>query len=118
VRLLLDVHLSGRVIAPALRELGHDVRAANEEQGLDRLSDFELLSLAAAESRILVTANIKDFMPLVRRRGKAGEHHAGCIFIPSRIRQHFFGRIISGIRAAVDDVPDQQQWVDRVQYLK
>ena len=35
MRLFLDAHVSGRVIARSLRESGHDVRAANEELQLD-----------------------------------------------------------------------------------
>jgi len=49
VKLFLDAHISGTRIARALREAGHDVRAADEERELDGLTDEELLSIAAAE---------------------------------------------------------------------
>lgn len=49
MRLLLDAHVSGRVVARRLRERGHDVRAANEEPRLDAWEDEALLELAATE---------------------------------------------------------------------
>jgi hypothetical protein len=72
VRLLLDVHLSGQVFAPRLGDLGHDVRAANEEPVLARLPDEELLAAAATEGRIRVTSNFKDFRPILVEWGATG----------------------------------------------
>jgi Domain of unknown function (DUF5615) len=117
VRLLLDVHLSGRVFVPRLENLGHDVRAANEELVLARLPDEELLSVAATEGRILVTSNIKDFRPILVEWGDTGRQHAGCILITSRVRNEHFGRIIAGITAALDAMPEQEAWLDYVHYL-
>jgi hypothetical protein len=117
VRLLLDVHLSGRVFVPRLGNLGHDVRAANEEPVLARLPDEELLAAAATEGRILVTSNIKDFRPILVDWGKAGRHHAGCILITKRVRNEHFGRIIAGVTAALDARPEQEAWLDYVHSL-
>ena len=117
MRLLLDVHLSGRVFVPRLGDLGHDVRAANEEPTLERLTDEELLSAAAAEGRILVTSNIKDFRPILVEWGQTGRHHAGCILITNRVRNEHFGRILAGITAALDAMPEHEAWLDYVHYL-
>ncbi len=117
MRLLLDVHLSGRVLGPALRQQGHDVRAANEESELTQLEDEELLAVAATEGRILVTADIKDFRPILVEWGETGRHHAGCILITSRVRNEHFGRIIAGVTAALDAMPEQEAWRDYVHYL-
>lgn len=76
MRLFLDAHISGRVIAAALRERGHDVRAADEERSLDGWDDARLLELAAGEDRIMVTFNVRDFPRIVGEWAAGGRHHA------------------------------------------
>ena len=117
MRLFLDAHISGRRVAQALRERGHDVRAADEERALDDLDDADLLALAPGEGRILITANVRDFLPLLREWAEAGRSHAGCILIASSIRHHQFGTLISGITDVLALTPDQSAWRDRVHWL-
>jgi len=76
LRLFLDAHLSGPRIAEALREAGHDVRAADEERELDGWEDEGLLELAAGEKRVMVTFDVKDFPDIARRWAEAGRAHA------------------------------------------
>ena len=66
MRVFLDAHISGRRIAQALRKAGHDVRAADEERGLDGATDDELLQLATDEGRIMITFNVADFPDIAR----------------------------------------------------
>jgi hypothetical protein len=117
MRLFLDAHISGRRIARALRERGHDVRAADEERALDELDDDALLALATEEERILVTANARDFLPIITAWAEAGRSHAGCIIVARSIRQHQFGAIIAGVVEALNAVPEQEAWHDRVSWL-
>jgi hypothetical protein len=117
VRLLLDAHLSGRNIGRPLRELGHDVRVVDEDRNLDGLDDEPLLLLASNDSRILITANAKDFLRIVGRWAEAGREHAGCMRIPYTFRQDQFGAIVTGIRVLLDRTPDQVAWRDRVEWL-
>jgi predicted nuclease of predicted toxin-antitoxin system len=58
VKLFLDAHISARRVAARLCEQGHDVRAADEERELDRVTDEDLLSIAAAEGRVFVTFDV------------------------------------------------------------
>jgi predicted nuclease of predicted toxin-antitoxin system len=61
LRVLLDVHISNR-IAAALREANHDVERIAE---IDRqMADNQILSLAIAEGRVLVTED-SDFSELI-----------------------------------------------------
>ena len=83
MRLLLDVHHS-RHAAERLRDEGHDVVAAADDQTLRDAADEELLSLASIDNRALVTENVKDFDRLVRQRAESGTHHAGVIFTSPR----------------------------------
>ena len=68
--ILLDEMFSG-AIAEELRAKGHDAQAVVTDPALISLPDDQVLARAAAAGRALVTANIKDFMPL--RRGKRTE---------------------------------------------
>ena len=117
MRILLDAHISGRAVGKALVESGHDVRALDSEVELEGLSDPEVLELAAAESRVLVTANIRDFEPLLREWTGEGRSHAGVILIPSTVRNEAFGVLISGVQKTLADIT-QEGWNDRVEWLR
>jgi predicted nuclease of predicted toxin-antitoxin system len=117
MRLLLDAHISGRRIAEALRERGHDVHALDEDRSLDGLDDADVLALAVSDDRVLVTANVRDFLPLLRGLAEAGQVHAGCILIASSIRHHQFGAIIARVGGVLDAHPDPLAWRDRVHWL-
>lgn len=111
MRLFLDAHVSGRVIARALRKRGHDVRAANEEPQLDGWDDEPLLELAAAEQRIMITFNVKDFPRIATEWAAAGKHHAGCLILVG-IDHGEFGLILRVIDSAFAVRPDPAAWRD------
>jgi len=81
--LLLDEMLSG-TIAEQLRSRGHDVIAVVEDPALTALADEEILALASATGRTLVTANIKDFAPLDQRYKATGRTHAGLVLVSAK----------------------------------
>jgi hypothetical protein len=114
LKLLLDAHVSGRTLA----EGGHDVRALDSEIELEGLADPEVLELAAAEGRVLVTDNIRDFEPLLREWAGDDRAHTGVILIPPSIRNEAFGVLISGIektigRADQDGRKNRAAWLRR-----
>jgi Domain of unknown function (DUF5615) len=116
VKLFLDAHISARRIAKPLRELGHDVRAADEERELDGLTDEELLSIAATEGRVFVTFDVKDFPVIVRRWAEAGRAHAGCA-IMFGIDHGEFGAIIDTIARELVARSHQADWADLTLFL-
>jgi predicted nuclease of predicted toxin-antitoxin system len=116
VRLFLDAHISGPRIARALREAGHDVRAADEERELDGLIDEELLSIAATEERIFVTFDVKDFPVIARRWAEGGRTHAGCAIVVG-IDHSEFGAILATIALAVAARLRQADWTDLTLFL-
>jgi len=117
MRILLDAHISGRTVGKSLVEGGHDVQALDSEQELERLSDPEVLQLAATEGRVLVTANVRDFEPLLREWAGEGRPHAGVILVPSSVRNEAFGVLILGVEETLADT-DQEEWIDRVVWLR
>lgn len=113
MRLLLDAHLSPRRIGAALGEGGHDVLSLATDMALGALDDPEVLALAAAHDRILVTRNARDFAPLLRQWAEADRHHAGCILIWT-LGHHEFGAIIAGVERLLAARPDPATWHDLV----
>jgi hypothetical protein len=82
-RLLLDEMFSD-AIAQQLREQGHDIVCVVADPALVSLADEQILAHAAETGRALVTANIKDFMPLDGQHRAAGHAHAGLILVSTK----------------------------------
>jgi hypothetical protein len=81
--LLLDEMFSDD-IARQLRAKGFDVITVVADPALVGPPDDQVLADAAAEGRALVTANIKDFLPLDTRYRAAGQSHAGLILVSTK----------------------------------
>ena len=71
-------------IAGQLRAKGHDALAVVADPGLVSLPDDQILAHATAAGRALVTANIKDFMPMDAQYRAAGQAHAGLILVSTK----------------------------------
>ena len=80
---LLDEMFSD-AIAQQLRAKGYDVASVVAHPALVGLPDDQILAHATAEGRALVTANIKDFMPLDSRYRAAGQAHPGLILVSTK----------------------------------
>lgn len=71
-------------IAQQLRTKGYDVISVVADPALVGLPDDQILAYAIAEGRALVTANIKDFVPLDARYRAADQSHAGLILVSTK----------------------------------
>ena len=111
MRILLDAHVSARRIAVRLREAGHDVIALSEERSLDGLDDSRVLELAAGERRIIVTFNIRDFVPLVREWAEARRSHSGCVLVHG-LDHSRYGDILRGLDRLFRERPNAEDWQD------
>jgi uncharacterized protein DUF5615 len=109
--LLLDAHVSGRRIGAALRERGHDVLAVDEMRELDGCPDEELMELAVAERRVLVTLDVADFPRICRGWMEEGKSHYGCAVVVG-IRHHEFGAIVRALDVACQTRPHPRDWRD------
>jgi len=117
MRLLLDAHLSGRVLGPMLRARGHDVRSLSDERELDGLEDEHVLELATRDRRILVTADVGDFAALFGPLAEQERSHEGCILL-ARIGHHEFAVIVEAVTVALEQHPTEGAWVDRVIFAR
>jgi Domain of unknown function (DUF5615) len=81
--LLLD-EMFPQAMADQLSAKGHDVRAVVATPVFAGLPDEEILIGAAEAGRALVTANIKDFMPIDARYRATGRTHAGLIMVAAK----------------------------------
>lgn len=116
MRLLLDEHISAPRLGEALRAAGHDMLAAAEHPALAGVADEALLRTAAAEGRIMVTHNIRDFVPILIDWGAGGRSHAGCVLIKG-IHHSQFGLLLDGLKALFQDRPEQEEWIDLTIWL-
>jgi hypothetical protein len=109
VKLLLDEMLSP-VIARELRERGHDVESVAGNPGREAMSDTEVLALARAEHRAIVTNNLRDYRPLHNEAiVPGGDGHFGMIFMPGTYRRTKadIGRIIAALEAILAHHPGE-----------
>jgi hypothetical protein len=81
--LLLDEMFSD-AIAQQLCTKGYDVVSVVAQPALAGLPDDQTLAYATSEGRALVTANIKDFMPLDSRYRAAAQAHPGLILVSAK----------------------------------
>jgi hypothetical protein len=110
VKLLLDEMLSP-AIARELRSRGHDVESVTGNPDREALSDPEVLALARAEHRAVVTHNLRDFRPLHHEAiTPGGGGHFGMIFMPGSYRRTRAdtGRIIAALEAILTHYPGEE----------
>ncbi len=81
--LLLDEMFSDD-IAQQLRAKDYDVVSVVADPALVGLPDDQVLAYATKEGRALVTANVKDFVPLDGGYRAAGQSHAGLILVSTK----------------------------------
>ncbi len=119
MRLLLDEMLAP-AIARELRARGHDAEAIAGHPGREALSDPEVMNLACAEHRAIVTNNLRDFRPLHHEAiAPGGPGHYGMIFMPGGYRRtkDDTGRIINALEAKLrqypgeDDLASGEDWI-------
>ena len=111
VGLYADVHVP-RPVVLQLPSRGVDVLAATE-QGANRLPDNQLLALATAEKRVVVTQDIR-FPVLAENWQRAGKFFAGLVFAHQRYVS--FGQLIVDLEL-IAKATDSEYWKNRVEQL-
>jgi Domain of unknown function (DUF5615) len=119
VKLLLDEMLSP-AIARELRSRGHDVEPVAGHPDREALSDPDVLALARAEHRAIVTNNLRDFRPLHHEAiTPGGAGHFGMISMPSAYRRTRAdtGRIIAALEVILARYPGDEALLDGEEWL-
>ena len=109
MKLLLEEMLSP-AIAAELRQRGHDAEAVAGHPDRAALPDPEIMELARAEHRAVVTNNLRDYRPLHNEAiAPGGSGHFGMIFMPGSYRRTKadVGRIIAALEAVLARYPDE-----------
>lgn len=109
MRLLLDHDVSGPQVGSRLAARGHDVRALDQEPSHAGLADDDVLRLAAADERILVTHDVNTFPTVLRDFAERDEPHAGAIVLVA-IRSRDFDLIVRAVESRFERYPRQEEW--------
>ncbi len=110
MKLLLDGMLTP-AIARELRARGHDVEAVAGHPDREALSDPEVMAIARAEHRAVVTNNLRDYRPLHHEAiVPGGPGHFGMIFMPGGYRRTRAdtGRIVAALGAKLALYPGER----------
>jgi hypothetical protein len=113
VRVLLDEHFSPRRVGGRLTAAGHDVLAIADVPAYAGLPDDQVLELAAAERRVLVTRNAKDFDRITRRWASREQRHAGVLLVWTRETDEF-GSLVTELLATLERIGDHDASADLV----
>jgi predicted nuclease of predicted toxin-antitoxin system len=119
VRLLLDEMLSP-AIARELRARGHDVQAIAEHPDWGALSDPEVMMLARAERRAIVTNNVRDFRPLhAEAVMPGGPGHFGMLFMAGNYKRikNDIGRIVANLETKLAQYPGDEDLANAEDWL-
>ena len=108
------------MIASGLRELGFDVKAVAEVGEWRGASDPEVLRIASAEARAVVTNNIADFAKLHNWAiSPGGEGHCGLVMIPTSqgTRRQDLATILISLEQLLLSNPDEDALTDSLIWL-
>jgi len=100
-RLLFDENLPS--IARLLRDRGHDA-ATVRELGLSRQPDSVVLEIATSQQRIMVTADIADYLLLDAEWSAQNREHAGIILLAQRTWDFDIGWILRRLENFLEQV--------------
>ena len=118
MKLLLDEHYAD-AIAAQLRNAGHDAVTVSERQ-LKGADDESLLTFAAAEGRVLLTNNARDFLVLVARWSASGVDHGGLLLTSDSSMprgKDSIGRYVECLRNVMDAHPATHALANEVRWL-
>jgi len=115
-RFLLDEHINPGV-AIQLRRKGYDAISVHDGEHLGLL-DPEVLELAAAQRRAIVTYNIIDFEALASQWFARNRSHGGIVLVHEKtIPQRTVGRLVRALASVADRYPGPRALDDQVIYL-
>jgi hypothetical protein len=94
-RILLDEHVWGGLVAIG-RRLNADIVLVQTLLP-EGTADHDVLALAAAQERLLLTSNAQDFAPLVAQWFVEGREHWGVVVVPGETNRSLLSRALKNI---------------------
>lgn len=119
MRVWLDEMIPGEA-ARQLRLMGHDVQAVQEPENRWAwgLEDYEQLEAAVRLGRVLVTYNLRDFIPLSQQWYELGKNHLGIILVHSgTVAPGDIGGLVRRLAKLLESHPEDEALKDRVIFL-
>jgi predicted nuclease of predicted toxin-antitoxin system len=108
MKLLLDEHHSPKVAAQLVK-VGFDIVAASSDEPTRNITDEELLAVATAADRVIVTENIADFSPLAAHWAVDGRKHPRVILTHpdkfNRSRASYPGSLVRALKVFLSAPP-------------
>lgn len=87
------------------------MRALDQEPALEGLDDEDVLTLARADQRILITHDISDFPNILREWAAEQRSHPGVILVYG-IDHREFDLVAHGVERWLDLHPQPDAWTD------
>jgi hypothetical protein len=119
LKLLLD-EMYSRDIAEGLRERAHDVASASERDDLRSASDAVIFEAMQGEARVIVTNNVRDFVPLAQQALQSDSTFYGIVFTSDKSlprNKANVGTFVSLLDALLA-VPVAEEWLPaRLEWL-
>ena len=113
VRLYVDADITPK-LARALRWRGYDAIAAHEI-GNAEASDAEHMAFAAAQGRVLLTCNARDFTPMFEDYWHAGKEHSGVVVSEQLELGEMLRRVLAFLDAVTTDEM-RNNWKNLAEY--
>ena len=113
LRLLIDQDLDYDIIRGLVRRISQLDAVTAFEIGMAKATDFQLLSRAAQEGRVLVTHDRKTMPAHAAELMSRGTDIAGVLVVPRRIALH---QVIDDLELMIN-CSENEEWVNIIRYL-
>lgn len=107
-------------IADGLRERGHDAVSVHDRPDLVAALDAAIFAAMQAEQRVIVTNNIRDFMPLAQEALQTGSPFHGIVLTNDKSlprSKSMIGTFIRLLDALMNQHPTEDAFSGRIHWL-
>ncbi len=119
MRILLDEMYSPAIVE-GLRERGHDAISVHDRPDLVAALDPAIFAAMQAEHRVIVTNNVRDFVPLAQDALQAGSPFFGLVLTSDRSlprSKATIGTYVRLLETLLSEHPAQDTLLGRIHWL-
>lgn len=92
--------------------------AVAEASVLRGRADDELLQIAAADARAVVTHNFRDFLALAAEWAESGRRHGGIVLVPVGFQRQGVGGYVTALEPLLDAGVAEGTLLGRITWLR